>query len=401
MARARVLLATGLALASLNVDAFVSPRATLVGRRAGCRAATSRTFRQRMRMADEDIVDAAEKATDGVAAAIKDGADSVGKAAVEGAKDVALAAKDRVSLGGVEVSPLGVGAWSWGDTVFWGYSEAMDKELQEVFGNCVGGGVNLFDTAEVYGIGRSEYLCGKFRRDYKGADKDGIVIASKFAPLPWRLGRSSVVDACKASLDRMGAESMEIYQIHWPFGALDSRYWDGLADCVDQGLVKAVGVSNYGPEAVKDAHAALKARGVKLGSNQIQFSLANRKPETSGMLRLCEDLDVRVLAYSPLAQGLLTGKYSKDFVPSGPRGRVFKKKLPTVAPLVDKLTEIGTPRDKTPAQVSLNWCITKGTIPIPGAKNIRQADENCGALGWRLSEEEMSALDAAASAAGL
>ncbi|CAN0493125.1 unnamed protein product, partial [Ectocarpus sp. 12 AP-2014] len=127
MAPARVLLATGLAVASLSVDAFVSPRATLVGRRAGCRAATSRTFHQRMRMADEDIVDAAEKATDGVAAAIKDGADSVGKAAVEGAKDVALAAKDRVSLGGVEVSPLGVGAWSWGDTVFWGYSEAMDK----------------------------------------------------------------------------------------------------------------------------------------------------------------------------------------------------------------------------------------------------------------------------------
>lgn len=84
------------------------------------------------RMADEDIVDAAEKAAGGVAAAIKDGADSIGKAAMEGAKDVAPAAKDRVSLGGVEVSPLGVGAWSWGDTVFWGYSEAMDKELQEV-----------------------------------------------------------------------------------------------------------------------------------------------------------------------------------------------------------------------------------------------------------------------------
>ncbi|CAN0034098.1 unnamed protein product, partial [Hapterophycus canaliculatus] len=132
---------------------------------------------------------------------------------------------------------------------------------RQVFGNCVGGGVNLFDTAEVYGLGRSEYLCGKFRRDYKGLEKDGIVLASKFAPLPWRLGRRSVVDACKASLDRMGAESMEIYQIHWPFGSLSSRYWDGLADCVDQGLVKAVGVSNYGPDAVKDAHAALKARG--------------------------------------------------------------------------------------------------------------------------------------------
>ncbi|CAM9137303.1 unnamed protein product [Sphacelaria rigidula] len=316
---------------------------------------------------------------------------------MDGVKNVVLAANDRVSLGGVEVSPLGIGAWSWGDSVFWGYSEAMDKELQEVFNNCVVDGVNLFDTAEVYGFGRSEYLCGKFRRDFKGAEKDGIVVASKFAPLPWRLNRGSVVDACKSSLDRMGLESMEIYQIHWPFGMVSSRYWDGLADCVEQGLVKAVGVSNYGPDALKAAHTALKARGVKLGSQQIQFSLTNRKPETSGMLRLCEELDVKVLAYSPLGQGLLTGKYSKDFVPSGPRRRLFKKQLPKVAPLVDKLKEIGTPRDKTPAQVSLNWCITKGTIPIPGAKNIRQAAENCGALGWRLSPDEIAALDEAAA----
>ncbi|CAM9943836.1 unnamed protein product [Ascophyllum nodosum] len=274
----------------------------------------------------------------------------------------------------------------------------MDKELEEVFGNCVRDGVNLFDTAEVYGLGRSEYLCGKFRRDFKGSDKGGIVIATKFAPLPWRLGRRSVVDACKASLDRLGAESMEIYQIHWPFGLLDARYWDGLADCVEQGLVKAVGVSNYGTDAVRQAHRALEARGVRLGSNQVQFSLTNRKPETSGMLRLCEELDVRVLAYSPLAQGLLTGKYSMDFLPSGPRARLFRSQLPKIEPLISKIQEIGAPRDKTPAQVALNWCISKGTIPIPGAKNIRQAraDENCGALGWRLSAEEIASLDFAA-----
>eukprot|EP00752_Nemacystus_decipiens_P011128 g9888.t1 len=391
-----VLLIAGLAAASLGADAFVSPAGSTLtsGTPAGSTRATSRPPRQLLR--SESVGAAAEDAADGVGTAAEDAVGRVASAVKDGAESAALAARDRVSLGGVEVSPLGVGAWAWGDTMFWGYSESMDKELQEVFGNCVRGGVNLFDTAEVYGLGRSEYLCGKFRRDYQGPDKSGIVIASKFAPLPWRLGRRSVVDACKASLDRMGAESMEIYQIHWPFGALSSRYWDGLADCVDQGLVKAVGVSNYGPDAVKEAHAALKARGVQLGSNQIQFSLANRKPETSGMLELCQNLDVRVLAYSPLAQGLLTGKYSKDFVPSGPRARLFKKKLPKVEPLVAKLKEIGAPRDKTPAQVSLNWCISKGTIPIPGAKNIRQADENCGALGWRLSEEEVAALDSAA-----
>ncbi|CAN0297413.1 unnamed protein product [Laminaria digitata] len=119
------------------------------------------------------------------------------------------------------------------------------------------------------------------------------------------------------------------------------------------------------------------------------------------MLRLCEELDVRVLAYSPLSQGLLTGKYSQDVLPSGPRSGGFKKKLPKIEPLVAKLKEIGAPRDKTPAQVSLNWCIAKGTIPIPGAKNIRQASENCGALGWRLSAEEVAALDSSAAGVSL
>lgn len=349
-------------------------------------------FETTLRLGDDAATTSGETAK-----TLVNGVEDAANDAAEGVKKAVLVAKDRVSLGGVEVSPLGIGAWAWGDSAFWGYSEAMDKELQEVFNNCVADGVNLFDTAEVYGFGRSEYLCGKFRRDYKGAEKDGIVVASKFAPLPWRLGRGSVVDACKSSLDRMGAESMEIYQIHWPFGSLSSRYWDGLADCVEQGLVKAVGVSNYGPDALKQAHTALKARGVQLASQQIQFSLTNRKPETSGMLQLCEELDVKVLAYSPLGQGLLTGKYSKDFVPSGPRRRLFKTQIPKVEPLIAKLKEIGAPRDKTPAQVSLNWCITKGAIPIPGAKNIRQADENCGALGWRLSAEEMASLDAAAA----
>ncbi|KAG5188352.1 aldo/keto reductase family protein [Tribonema minus] len=314
-------------------------------------------------------------------------------------------APQRVDIGGVSVAPLGVGTWAWGDTLMWSYSEAMDNELQEAFDVCVSKGINLFDTAEIYGFGRSEYLCGKFKRDFAGPkeQKDDIAIASKFAPvpLPTRLTRKSVVATCKNSLDRMGLQSMELYQLHWPAALLNKAYWDGLADCHEQGLVKAIGVSNYGPELLQKAHDALNARGVPLATNQIQYSLLSRKPEMSGLLDKCSSLGVKVLAYSPLAQGLLTGKYSEANLPSGPRERMYKSMMPKITPLIATLTQIAQEREKTLSQVALNWCIAKGTIPIPGAKNVRQAEENAGALGWQLSPEEVFMLDEASDRAGV
>ncbi|CAM9480861.1 unnamed protein product, partial [Phaeothamnion confervicola] len=224
--------------------------------------------------------------------------------------------------------------------------------------------------------------------------------ASKFAALPWRTSRQSVVDACKASLDRMSLDKMELYQQHWPGVAFNQQYWEGLADCVEQGLVTAVGVSNYGPRALRKVHVALGNRGIKLASNQIQYSLLQRGPESNGALRVCNELGIKVLAYSPLAQGLLTGKYSVESPPQGPRGRSLRKLLPTLAPLLAELKSVAAARGKTPAQVALNWCICKGTIPIPGAKSVRQAKDNAGAIGWRLEKDEVVALDMAARAAG-
>lgn len=305
----------------------------------------------------------------------------------------------RVSVGGLSIAPLGIGTWAWGDNLFWQYSESMDSELQDVFDTCVEKGINFFDTAEVYGLGRSEYLCGKFKREFQGPNvlKNDIAIGSKFAALPWRLNRKSVVVACQASLDRMGLKSMELYQLHWPGVFKNEAYWDGIADCYDQGLIKAVGVSNYNAGILQDAYDALQLRGVPLASNQISYSLLNRKPETDGLLAKCESLGVAVLAYSPLSQGLLTGKYTPENLPVGPRNRLYKKVVPKIDPLVKILKIVGERHNKTPAQVALNWCICKGTIPIPGAKNTRQAEENAGALGWRLNAAEVSELDAVSS----
>jgi aryl-alcohol dehydrogenase-like predicted oxidoreductase len=164
---------------------------------------------------------------------------------------------------------------------------------------------------------------------------------------------------------------------------------------MEAGLTSAVGVSNFSPSQTVRAHAALARRSVLLASNQVEYSLLDRKPETSGLVSVCRDLGVTIIAYSPIAKGVLTGKYTPDNVPPGMRRRMYSRDdLMRVQPLIDVLKEIGQAHgDKTPSQVSLNWLICKGAVPIPGAKNLRQAQENFGALGWRLTDEEVARLD--------
>jgi aryl-alcohol dehydrogenase-like predicted oxidoreductase len=188
-----------------------------------------------------------------------------------------------------------------------------------------------------------------------------------------------------------------LYQIHWPFPPVAIETWmDGLAEVVKEGLALAVGVSNYNVDQLRRAHAALASRGVPLASNQVEYSLWQRDPERTGLLDACRELGVTLIAYSPLAQGLLTGKYTADSPPPGlRRRRIRRRRLLQMEPLIALLREIGEAAGgKTPAQVALNWLICKGTVPIPGAKNAQQAEGNIGALGWRLTDEQVSALDA-------
>jgi aryl-alcohol dehydrogenase-like predicted oxidoreductase len=154
-------------------------------------------------------------------------------------------------------------------------------------------------------------------------------------------------------------------------------------------------VSNYNPQQTERAFRALERRGLHLASNQVSYSLLQRGPERSGLMQLCKDLKVTVIAYSPLAQGLLTGKYSPQNPPTGARGlRTSKSALAEIRPLLDEMMKMGIQHgNKTAAQVALNWCVCKGTLAIPGAKNARQAKENAGALDWSLTEAEVAKLD--------
>jgi len=162
---------------------------------------------------------------------------------------------------------------------------------------------------------------------------------------------------------------------------------------VADGLTSAVGVSNYSIRETTAIHAHLATRGVPLASNQIEFSLLRRRPETTGLLARCRELGVVPIAYSPIGQGRLTGKYSAANPPPG--SRTFSAHpMEQVDRIVGELRRIGDAHDgKTPSQVALRWIIEKGAVPIPGAKNAQQAAENAGALGWELSAEEIEALD--------
>ncbi len=168
-----------------------------------------------------------------------------------------------------------------------------------------------------------------------------------------------------------------------------------MAEAVQEGLIKAVGVSNYNREQMQRAFDALSTEGVMLASNQVEYSLLDRHIEKDGLLQASHDLGVRLIAYSPLASGVLTGKYTPENPVQGIRANRYNKAtLEKVQPMIRLLNRIGGVHDgKTPAQVAVNWVVCKGLMPIPGVKTLEQAQMNVGALGWRLSEEEVQQLD--------
>lgn len=302
---------------------------------------------------------------------------------------------------GPTVPALGVGTWAWGDSLFWDYGKAYsDSDLHAAFEACLDAGLTLFDTAEIYGFGQSERLLGRFMQQRSPQTAQNAVVATKYFPLPWRFSQQSVADALAASLDRLQVASVALYQVHQPVSFLLSQkdLMQALAAEVKRGRIGAVGVSNYSASQMREAHAYLAEQGVPLAVNQVQYSLLNRKIETSGVMATAKELGVTILAYSPLAQGLLTGKYTPeaDLKPAGARRispSFSQDNLTKLSPLLQALTEIGAHHGRTPAQVALNWLVAQGNVlPIPGAKNARQAAQNAGALGWQLTTQEIDQL---------
>jgi aryl-alcohol dehydrogenase-like predicted oxidoreductase len=299
---------------------------------------------------------------------------------------------------GISVTSLGIGTWAWGDKLFWNYGkEYGEKQVEEAFNASIESGITFFDTAEVYGLGESERLLGRFMKQ----TSTPVDIATKFAPVPWRFGADAVHNAVSESLKRLDIDRITLYQVHWPFTFFLSQetLLNALAEEVKRGRIAAVGVSNYTAEQTRQAVEILAKKDVPLAVNQVRYSLLSRQIETKGIFDTCKELGVTILAYSPLAQGLLTGKYrpGNAETPDGARKadtRFKEEGLRKIEPVLGLLDEFGQKYGKTPAQVALNWLIARGgVIPIPGAKTTRQAIDNAGAIGWSLDAGEVTRLE--------
>ncbi|KAI9013676.1 NADP-dependent oxidoreductase domain-containing protein [Hyaloraphidium curvatum] len=303
-----------------------------------------------------------------------------------------------VTLAGtLPVPPLALGVWSWGDTGTWnkdGWTAEKEKEAKGAFDACCSTGYPFFDTAEIYGRGESEKVCGRFLASLPAEERKKTVIATKFLPLPYKFSYpSALLDALRASLEKLGMDSVDLYQVHGPIHLRSvETVADALAEAVKLGLTKTVGVSNYSVSEVTRMHKRLKEHGVQLASNQVEFSLLRRLPETSGLVKTCHDLGVAVLAYSPIGMGRLSGKYSAANPP--PSGRRFSNyDMARIDPLLDVMRRIADQKKVPVSAVALNWVICKGAIPLAGARNASQAEQNAKALGWRLSDAEIAELD--------
>lgn len=288
---------------------------------------------------------------------------------------------------------IGIGTWAWGDRLVWNYGQGYsDRDIEEVFHLAIENGVRFFDTAEIYGQGKSELFLGKLMKTISNP----ITLASKFMPYPWRLRKGSFHKALSASLKRLELPKVQLYQIHWPLPPMPVRTWmECMLDALQEGLIEAAGVSNYDLAQTLEAHRVLSTGGARLASNQVEYHLLERRIEKNGLLKECNDLGIKIIAYSPLAMGILSGKYTPENPPSGVRGSQYNREfLGKIQPLISAMKKTGMNHDgKTASQVALNWVICKGALPIPGAKNANQLEQNVGATGWRLTEEEVNMLD--------
>ena len=310
----------------------------------------------------------------------------------------------RLGKSEVQISAVGLGCWQFseGFGVTGGFWDALPADtVQEIVDASMKGGVNWFDTAEIYGRGRSERaLAGALTR--LGKKPGEVVLATKWWPLPRTA--SSIVNTIDKRLECLNPFPIDLHQIHHPYTLLSvASQANAMADLVQAGKIKTVGVSNYSAKRMRATHEVLARRGVPLVANQMQYNLLDRRIESNGVMDACKELGITLIAYSPLAQGLLSGKFHDDptLIRKSPGPRKYlpafwASGLDRTRTLVNELKKIATAYGVTASQVALNWLMTfhgDTVVVIPGATKRRHAEENVGAMGFKLTQDELRRID--------
>ncbi|MBN2362317.1 MAG: aldo/keto reductase [Deltaproteobacteria bacterium] len=304
----------------------------------------------------------------------------------------------------IEITALGLGCWQFSRGqglagLFW--PALSDDVIRGIVAAALAGGIGWFDTAEAYGGGASERALAA-ALTAAGVESGQVVVATKW----WPAGRlaGSIKNTIDERLRCLQPFGIDLYQIHFPLSlsSIEAQL-DAMADLAAAAKIRGVGVSNFSAAQLRRAQAALQRRGLALASNQVQYSLVDRRVENNGVLAAARELGVTIIAYSPLGQGVLSGKFHDDAAAVAAihgvrrwRGAFRRRGLERSRPLVDELRQIAVAHGATPSQVALAWLTQFSgdtVVAIPGATRVRHAEESAGALGLRLNEGELRALD--------
>ncbi len=285
----------------------------------------------------------------------------------------------------VKASQIGLGTWQFGSKG-WGYGTDFNKaDAISIVHKALELGINIIDTAEAYGFGKSERIIGEA---IKGYDREKIIITTKFLPMAIR--PSSVVKALNKSLKRLNTGYIDIYLIHWPAPWLVGRVLNHMEKMVDEGLIRLIGISNFNLKRLQNAQKKMHNHRVQV--NQVNYSMARNKAEND-LLPYTQREKITLMAYSPLGQGWLTGKYTAGNSPKGirRRNRLFSKRnYKRGERLLSIIREIAEDHQVTMAQIALNWVTKNPTvIAIPGAKNLAQLEGNVVSTEFELRKDEI------------
>jgi aryl-alcohol dehydrogenase-like predicted oxidoreductase len=292
------------------------------------------------------------------------------------------------------IPKIALGAWSWGagaaggDQVFGNH--LFEEDLKPVFEKAMANGLNLWDTAAVYGEGTSERILGSF---IKNVSRESVILSTKFTPQIAGNSSDAMQKMIDGSKERLHTDVIDIYWIHNP---MDVEKWTpDLIPLAKSGQIKAIGVSNHNLAEIKSANEILAAEGLKVSAVQNHFSLLHRSSERAGILDYCKENGITFYSYMVLEQGALTGRYSeKNPFPEGTgRGEAYNPHLKELTALIDELKSIGTRFDASPAQIATAWAIAKGTIPIIGVTKVCQVEEAAKAEQIELTTDEINRLE--------